>query len=175
MTNHETKTCPECAEPIKRDARICPRCRQWQTLWSIQHPATFCTAAVGWFMVMGITSLVLFERAVSPQPDFSKFRDQIAVTESKMATRQSEKDNFVFMVGIVTNRSDISWKELQFECRFFGPKSELIDAKTYHQQGAIFDHGTMAFRFDLRAARPLADYASHQVTVRFARNAKGWP
>jgi predicted nucleic acid-binding Zn ribbon protein len=34
-----TRTCPFCAESIKREAKVCPRCRQWLTLRSIRNPA----------------------------------------------------------------------------------------------------------------------------------------
>jgi len=175
MTDPETKICPACTEPIKRVARICPRCREWQTLWSIRHPATFCAVYMGCFLIIEAAILVIVDRAVSPQPDFSHFRDQIAVTESKLSTAAMGKDTWIAMIGIVTNRSDVSWKNLQFDCRFLGPNGDLMDASTREVHGTVFGHDTMAFRFDVKPARPPADYASYEVTVRFARNAREWP
>ena len=39
----------------------------------------------------------------------------------------------------------------------------------------LFGHGESAFRVDLKTPRPVSDYASHQISVKAARNAAAWP
>jgi len=170
-----TKICPACAESIKPAAKICPRCRQWQAIWSIHNPVIPFLGGLACLIVAGLSLFVFFGRIVNPGPDFSPFRDQIAVTGTKLNVQQTEKDRLVVVVGTVTNRSAIAWKDLEFECRFFGVKGDLIDARTHIWRMTILGHDEAAFRADTKAARPLEEYASHQVVVRSARNAKAFP
>jgi len=48
-----SRICPFCAESIKNEAKVCPRCRQWLTLRSIRNPAITV-----W--VYGLSHLVIY-------------------------------------------------------------------------------------------------------------------
>jgi len=175
MMNEETKTCPACAEQIKRAAKICPRCRQWQRIWSIRSPVIWCSALVAGIVAIGVCLFIFFERIINPGPDFSSFRGQIVVTGSKVRLQQTERDRSAVVVGFVTNQSAFAWKDMEFECRFFDTKGELIDARTHIARMTILGHDETAFRTEIKLIRPLDEYVSHQVVVRSARNAKAFP
>lgn len=173
--NSETKTCPVCAEEIKRAAKLCPRCRQWQTRFGIRHPATLSLLLVLCLCVLAIGFVAFLLRISNPKPRYEDFHGLVKVTESRMTPLQTDKDRLLVIVGLVTNQTSFSWKEVQFDCRYFDTNGTLIDAKTGFGTGAIYGHGESAFRVDLKVARPFSDYASHTIAVKAARNAAAWP
>ena len=175
MTHSESKTCPVCAEEIKRAAKVCPHCRQWQTRFGIRHPATLTLMMVLCVCVLAVGFVVLLLRITDPKPSYNDFQGRLIVTESRTTPWQTERGDLLVIVGLMTNQTPFAWKEVQFDCRYFDTNGALIDATTGFGRGAIYGHGESAFRVDLKVSRPLSDYAFHKISVKAARNAAAWP
>jgi len=102
-------------------------------------------------------------------------RGSIAVIESRLFAQRGEKENWIVVYGVVTNRTSFAWKELEFDCRYFDASGTMIDAKTIYTRFTLVGFGETGFRVELKTPRPLADYAAHKVEVKSARNASAWP
>ncbi len=175
MDSTDTKACHACAEEIKREARVCPRCRQWQRKWSFFNPAlTFpiCFAFVG---ALIIATLMAAKGAMAPKPTFEAYRDDVFVTSSSMHFGELRSNRTVVVVGTLTNRSPVTWKNLEVDIRFFNSAGEMADAHSQNTRLVVLGHDEIAFRVETKGLRPRSDYAKHEVAVRHAINAKAWP
>jgi hypothetical protein len=169
----ETKVCPHCAETIKAAARVCPNCRYWQKKWSLYNPkiitALGLVVMTGYFIGIGIFMDQLF----GSKHDFAEFRDQIVVVSSQVNHRTWSSNLWVTVVGVATNRSECSWKNVGVEAQFFDKSGNMIDAitaDTEYRGFAILPHGEAAFKIEGKATRPPSEYASHKVFVRVAKD-----
>jgi len=170
-----TKVCPHCAETIKVAAKVCPHCRYWQKRWSLQNPqvgATLC-AVIGFGMFIGLT--VSIDRLIGPKEEFATYRDEISVVDSRLSHRIYESNLLNTVVGTITNRSNVTWKDVGVEAQFFDKSGRQIDAITvnandYHSV-VILPHGEASFKIEGKAARPESDYDTFKTTVRWAKDA----
>ena len=83
-----SRTCPYCAESIKPEAKVCPRCRQWLTLRSIRNPAVAAWAYglphLVMYAVLGMLILTALNRFQNPNPDYTAFVNSLRVLESHL-------------------------------------------------------------------------------------------
>jgi hypothetical protein len=175
----ETKVCPHCAETIKAAAKVCPHCRYAQKRWSLYNPQMLATV---WMILCFVAMAglgIFFEKAFGPKEQFATYRDDIAVVGSQFSHRISDSNLVNTVVGMLTNRSDVEWKDVGVEARFFDKSGKEIDAITVKAEDyravAILPHGEVAFKIESVAARPEADYDSYKAVVRWAKNASEWP
>jgi hypothetical protein len=174
----QTKTCPLCAETINAAAKVCPHCRHWQMRWSFQNPQIVGSLWGILGLCVWLTLLAYLNKIFGPKRDFAEYPDQIAVVSSQFSHRTVGSNLMVTVVGVLTNRSNCSWEDVGFETRFFDRDGKLIDAVVQtgdFQRFAILKHSEEAFRVEGRATRPPEAYASHKVTVRWAKDADAWP
>jgi len=172
--NESTKVCPLCAETIKTAAKVCPHCRHWQKRWSLQNPQIGMTL---WILV-SVVALACFgtfyDKAFGPKEQFATYRDEISVVSSQFSHRLSGSNLVIAVVGTLTNRSDIGWKDVGVEAQFFDRSGKLIDTITvnagdYHGV-VILPHGGAAFKIEGRAARPATDYETNTLKVRWGKD-----
>ena len=179
------KVCPLCAETIKAAAKVCPHCRYWQKKWSLQDPRVGVTLyALSFFAAFGCLAAVM-DKVFGPKEDFAPYRDEITVVSSELSHRiaASSCDTnvilYVTVVGTLTNRSAIAWKDVGVEAQFFDPSGKPFDAITVNADEyrgvAILPHGEAAFKIEGRAARAASDYETYKVLVRWAKDAHAWP
>jgi hypothetical protein len=174
--NEQTKICPHCAEAIKTTAKVCPHCRYWQKKWSLYNPQIAGGAGIiiGFAILCGFG--MFYDRMFGPKQRFAEYRDQIAVVSSEISWRVSgsESNVYVTVSGMLTNHSDVAWKDVGVEARFFDQSNKQFDAITVNTDGyrsvVILPHGEAAFRIESKAARPGADYHTYKVTVRWAKD-----
>jgi hypothetical protein len=167
----DTKVCPHCAETIKSAAKVCPHCRFWQKKWSLSNPQV----AVALWTILCLTFVVcvgfLFEKTFGPKNEFATYRDEILVVDSQFSTRASGSNLYVTVVGTLTNKSNIGWKEIGVEAQFQDKSGKLIDANTDEYRGAVMlPHGNTAFKIEGKAARSESDYGKYTVSVRWAKD-----
>jgi hypothetical protein len=172
------KACPMCAETIKAAAKVCPHCRYWQKKWSLQNPQVGVTL---WILVCsGLLACVVFffEKILGPKEQFTTYRHEIAVLDSQFSSRISGSNLLVTVLGTLTNRSRIGWKNVGVEAQFFDKSGRLIDAITAdadYRGVTILPHGDAAFKIEGKAARRESDYSTHRAFVRWAKDADTWP
>ena len=177
MNDPEKRTCPFCAEFIKAEAMLCPRCHQWLTLKSFRHPLIMMLTHVVPMVILWIGFMVvifsLLDRLQNPKPYYSEFPDSLKVLESHMNWAQTRDGLRIYITGVLTNTSPVTWREVEFDCRFFDSHGVMLDADTGHSYGAMQPHDETAFRVSLIPTAPTNGYVSFRISVSNARNANG--
>lgn len=175
----DTKECPLCAETIRSAAKVCPHCRHWQTKWSFQNPQV---GVAIWMVIMFavmICSLLFVEKLFGHRTPFADYRSDLSVVGSEVSHRVAGSNVYVTVVGTLTNRSSIAWKNVGVEAQFLDKSGKLIDAITvdadYYRGVAVLPHGTAAFKIEGKAARPESDYLTYKASVKWAKDADAWP
>lgn len=172
-----TKTCPQCAETIPTAARVCPRCRQWLSLRSLRNPmvAMLCIGLPSALaMVLLLTGVLSrFARMMGPPPYYADHLDALAILESRKNWVETSNGPRLYLTGILTNRSEIAWQGVEFECRLFDTHGAMIDAASARGMLTIDPHSDSAFRATVAPGRAAGDYASYQIRVSTARNTRG--
>ena len=126
------------------------------------------------FILMGAIVIARFERLWDPKPHYSSLLGSLQVVESRMNWAQTHDGLRIFVTGIITNRSQVVWRDIEFECRFFDANGAMIDAANPHSYLTIQASDSSAFRATVVPGRSTNDYASHRISVSTARNAKAW-
>jgi len=174
----ETKTCPLCAETIKAVAKVCPHCRHWQKRWSLENPQVWGIMVIVFYLAaMGVLGAVV-EKAFGAKRDFSPYQSEISVLSSVISHRTSGTNHYVNVVGVVTNRSELAWEDVNLEARCFDAAGKLIDVisgKGDYGGVPILAHAEAAFKIETRAAQPLTEYATHKVFITWGKDASAWP
>ena len=172
MSDEISMVCPYCAEPVKTAAKICPWCRQWLSLFSLRNPAVFVMIFYFCMVVVAFGFFIFLQRMFDPGINFSPYRDSISIVESRMNLEDAGKDSSVHVVAVITNQTDIAWKQVQLDVRFFNKAGALIDARVYHDVAIVVPHGESAFRINTKPSYPLSDYDSYKLYIRSARDAR---
>ena len=171
-----SRTCPFCAEKIKREAKVCPHCRQWLTLRSIRNPAitvwVYGLPHLAIYALFGILILTALNRFQNPKPDYTAFVNSLRVVESRMNWAETSSGLRLYITGVLTNQSEVAWRDIELECRFFDAKGQLADAAHPHAGLTIQPHDDAAFRAAVTPSRATNDYASFRLSVSTARNTK---
>ena len=124
------------------------------------------------FIISALGFMMFFKRLVDPGINFSQYRHELSIVESRMNLEDAAKEYSVHVVAVVTNQTDFAWKDVQLDVRFFNKAGTLIDARTFMNVSTIFPHGDSAFRINADPIHPLADYDSYKIYVRSARDAR---
>lgn len=167
------KNCRFCAEAIPAAARICPRCRQWLSLRSFRHPLVSTLLLA----VLGLLGFALFfrvmdrvQRFMYPPPYYSDFRNSIQILQSNMEWVDTADGPRLFVTGVLTNQSQITWRAPEFQCRFFNSKGQMIDAANGSTFLTVLSGADSAFRVSVKPLRSSNDYSSFRIAVSTARN-----
>ncbi len=178
--NEQTKVCPHCAETIKAAAVVCPHCRYWQKKWSLYNPKLLAALSLVVMIAYCAGIGIFVDTMFGPKEQFATYRDEITVVSSQFSQRISASgcdtnvNVYVTVVGTLTNRSNITWKDVGVEAQFLDKSGKPFDAITVNADGyrgvAILPHGEAAFKIEGKADRPESDYGSYKVIVRWAKD-----
>jgi hypothetical protein len=115
-----------------------------------------------------------FNRIADRGVDFSPYRSSISVIESSMSDGKTNEYGTprIFVVGLITNESDIAWKNIEFELRFFDRSGALIDSGTMNDYYGILSHRDLGFRIWLDPVLPLTNYDSYKIYIGSAKDAR---
>jgi hypothetical protein len=173
----ETKVCPHCAETIKAPAKVCPHCRYAQKRWSLYNPQLLAASYIAVCCVAMICAAIFLDKIFGPKRQYGDYRDDIIVASSQLSRRVSESNMVNTVVGTLTNRGQLAWKDVSVEAQFFNKAGKQIDAITAKDYPSliILPHGEVSFKIESLAARPEADYESYKAVVRWAKDVDAWP
>ena len=104
---------------------------------------------------------------LSAVPKFS-----LSVVASRMNFGTADNKPMVYVICVITNKTDMAWKDLEVDARFFNKTGTLIDAHTYHDSSTILPHDEMALRMGTTPFDSLSDYETYKIYIRSARDAR---
>jgi hypothetical protein len=174
----ETKTCPLCSETIKSAAKVCPHCRYWQKRWALQNPQVLGYMIAVFYLAAMVVFVAVVEKIFGAKHDFSPYQGEIAILTSNISHRIAGTNHYVTVVGVITNRSEISWEDVNLEAQLFDAAGNLIDvisARGDYGGIPVLAHAEAAFKIETKAAQPMINYAIHKVFVRWGKDASAWP
>ena len=134
----------------------------------------FVAVFAGSICVITVGFMLALNRISSPGADFSPYRSSISVMESTMDKTKTSEDGTprIVVVGLITNKSDIAWKNIEFDLRFFDRSGNLIDTESADEYYPILSHRDSGFRAWLEPVHPLSDYDSYKIYIGSARDAR---
>jgi hypothetical protein len=112
-------------------------------------------------------------KILNPGPHYGELLGSLSVTESHMNRVKVTNDQHIYLYGLITNQSEVAWKDVEFECRFFDKRGALIDAGTGESPWVVQPHDETAFRVRIYPSRPIGDYDSYKISVTWAKTANG--
>lgn len=175
MADPTAKLCVKCCESIPRGAVRCPKCQSWQSL-----KAMVLGNPQAWGAILTLPLAFLPIYFLSPMlrrgEDFSSYRDQVSIIESRLEVSDGSQYNSVVTVGRLRNDSPVKWNHVVIEVQYFDKQGTLIGAKTDEDFDMVLVPGVEhAFQLECNRVRPAKDYDSQKVYVRNARDASKWP
>ena len=158
MTDEIDRICRYCCEPVRPKACKCPHCRQWLGRW-LGNPY------LPLFLVLILIGYMFFwiDHATDrgSKESFSRHRDKVVVTESRVHFSEPEDNANGSTVGKIRNDSDFAWEDIYLEVQYFDDKGTLIDTEGAQQYGlTLTPQSEAAFRL-----RTQADKAKSAVLV----------
>lgn len=170
--------CPFCAETIPAAAKICPRCRQWISLRSFRNPVVGLVITLfALFVVGGCVAFFFthaFSRISNPPPYYADHVGSLQILQSKMFFKETTNGPRIYITGILTNRSQIPWRDIEFECRFLETNGNLIDADTSRSYSTVQANDDSAFRLTVTPIQDLQEYENLKLSISNARNVKSF-
>ena len=96
---------------------------------------------------------------------------QIVITESKFAIGGTEARPVVDVIGTITNRSPVSWKEIKFQVDFQDANGRRIDTGQTEPYSYVLPAGDgLSFKIGFKREFPETNYVSHTVRVVTAKD-----
>ena len=132
------------------------------------------------FIAIGFTVCIgtFYGKVLGPKEQFATYRNEIGVIDSQFSQRIANSNLLVTVVGTLTNKSNIGWKDIGVEAQFFDESGKMIDAITVNASDyrgvTILPHGETAFKIEGKAAHPAADYKANKLNVRWAKDVDDW-
>ena len=115
----------------------------------------------------------LIGRTQNPKPYYSEFPESLKIIGSRMNWAQTRDGLRIFIAGVLTNASPITWRSAEFDCRFFNTNGVMVDADTGYGHLDVCPFDESAFRVSIIPTAPTNEYVSFKISVGNARNAKG--
>jgi len=167
-----SKFCPYCSEEVKPAAKVCPHCRQWLSLFSLRNPTVALFSVSLLYAILTIALLTYVGRLMNPGMDFSPYRNSISVTESRMNFQFIESNQMIFVVGVLTNKGNLPWKDVHLDVRFYNRSGEMIDATSGEAYSVIYPGADLAFRTKCAPSHNISEYDSWKVFIGSAQDPK---
>ena len=117
--------------------------------------------------------MVALDRITNLGIDFSPYRNQILVVQSHMIKEERDRDGRpeIVLIGTITNETDIDWKNIEFDTRFYDKNEVMIDSRCVRYYSfTILSHRDLGFKIGVTTVRPLPDYESYRILIGSARD-----
>jgi hypothetical protein len=176
MKTEENRVCPFCDETIRAAARVCPHCRQPLSFQTIRHPVTgmlvLALPMMAIFIAAGVLIASKFDSMVNPRPYFDEQPQSLKLTQSHMNWVHLTNGEWIYLVGTITNQSEVPWKNIELNYRFFDASGVLIDAGSTDAGCYVLPKDEAAFRIQIRTRQPTNEYRSFKLSISSARSAR---
>jgi len=163
------KTCKLCCLEIPKDARKCGHCQHFQNRLAVlvYHPAV----AILFACLPMVILMLAFGNMFDQGEDYQSYEDQIEITESEMVFADTKSGATVAVLGIINNKSPVSWKNIEFHADFFDARGQRTDVG-HRQEHQFFlpANGTSSFKVSFRRDFPETNYVKHKVQVANAKD-----
>ena len=126
------------------------------------------------WVMLGIFAFSKMESLQNPRPYYSEFPHSISILSSNLNWAQTSDGLRLYLSGVLTNTSPVSWKDVEFDCRFYDGHGSLLDASPGRGYLTLLPGDDGAFRVAIVPLAPTNQYASFSIRVANARNTKGW-
>jgi hypothetical protein len=172
MNEEKFKTCRYCAEQVKAAAKVCPRCRQWLSIFSLRNPGVLIAtvALCGLCLIIGF--FIKTQELINPGVDFFPYRNQIPIVESHLEFGTNYNRPSVYVVAVITNQTDVAWSGVEFDARFFNKAGALIDVGRGGYYWTLYPKMNAAIKIDANTLHPLMDYDSYKLYIGSAHDAR---
>lgn len=114
-----------------------------------------------------------FSRVSNPPPYYADHVGSLQILQSQMFFNNTTNGPRIYITGILTNQSQIAWRDIEFECRFLGTNGNLIDAYTGRSHFTVQASDDSAFRVTVTPVKDFQEYANLKLFISNARNIKG--
>lgn len=133
------------------------------------HPAfAVCLASVPL-----VAMLIVFANIFDMGEDYETYKDQIRITDSRIAFGDTKSGATVAVMGTITNASRVSWKEIQFHVDFLNAAGKRTDIGEKEDYSFRLPAGaTSSFKFSFRREFPETNYVTPVVRVVGAKDAR---
>src|SRR5438270_9755108 len=159
-----TKVCKMCCMEIPRQARKCPHCQHFQDRWSMIkfHPAF----AISFACLPTAALLFGFASIFDRGEDYETYKDQIHITDSRIAFGDTKSGETVAVIGTITNASRVSWKEIQFHVDFLDAAGKRVDVGEREDYYFRLSAGeSSSFKVSFRREFPETNYVKPVVRI----------
>lgn len=170
-TDSAKKTCKMCRMEVPQQARKCPFCHHFQNRMSMvmYHPAFMALFACVPFGAM----LFVYARIFDAGEDYQTYKDQVVITESRIAFGETKSGATVAVIGTMKNASPVSWKEIQFHVDFLDAAGKRVDVGERENYGfQLPANETSSFKVSFRREFPETNYVRPSVRVLAAKDAR---
>jgi len=118
----------------------------------------------------------IFDYRMKNRKPFPSYEDQIVITDTEMkfGVDKCEKAT-IAILGKMTNKSNVSWEEVQIEVQFFDVNKKLIDTGQEMSYSFLLPaNSTVPFKVSMKREFAEEEYDSFDVRILFAEEQDRW-
>jgi hypothetical protein len=105
--------------------------------------------------------------------DFTPYRNQITISDSELKFGEKKSGETVAVIGTMSNKSSVPWKDVQIEVRFYDSNGKMIDSKQDKDYSfEVPANGNAAFKVSTLREFPKEQYVKCDVAIISARDAR---
>ena len=165
----QTKICKMCFMSIPAEARKCPHCQHFQNRVSMFmfHPAFGIIFAIIPMFIL----LTFYSKMFDRGEDYQKYSGQIEITESKIVFGEYRREPTVDVIGTITNKSPVPWKDIRFQVDFQNGGGQRVDTGQTENRIYMLPAGdALSFKVSYRREFAETNYVTHTIRVVSAKD-----
>jgi hypothetical protein len=118
-------------------------------------------------------SMYMFANMFNKGEDFTPYRDQITISDSELKFGEKKSSETVAVIGTMSNKSSVPWKDVQIEVRFYDSNGKMIDSEQQKDYPfEVPENGNAAFKVSTLREFPKEQYVKYDVSIISAKDAR---